>query len=291
MLRTALRLLAVSAMLPWWAGAQQSAPAEVSFPSGGATIHGKFFPAPGTGVKPTLLLVPGMPGNANDVAGMGGLLPAMGVNVMMFNPRGMWASEGSFSFVNTLEDIDAALGWLASDDARRRFRIDPARVTLGGHSFGGGMATVYAAKHTGVRRLISISGADCGEIVGALLAAPDAAAARKLVPSYIQIGADASAGYSPVHMIDFGAALDGMRKIGNIYKLQDAAPGLADRSILLVGGWEDATVTVDQTVLPFYRALKKAGAQDVTFLVYHSGHQFVSVSERLATDIQQWLSR
>ncbi len=291
MLRTALRLLAVSAVLPWWAGGQQSPPAEVRFFSGGAAVHGKFFPASGAGVKPTLLLVPGMPGNPNDVAGLGGLLPALGVNVMMFNPRGMWASEGSFSFANTIEDIGAALSWLATDDVRQRFRIDPARVTLGGHSFGGGMAMVYAARHPDVRRLISIAGYDCGEMVGGLLAAPDAASARRLIPDYMQIGGGPSTGGPPVRILDFDTAFEGVRRSGNVYNLRDTAPGLVDCSILLIGGWEDTVVTVDQTVLPFYRALKKAGAKDVTFLVYHSGHQFGQVGQRLASDIQHWLNR
>jgi uncharacterized protein len=287
----ALRLLAVAALLPWWASGQSGLPAEVSFSSGGAAVHGKFFSAPGTGLKPTLLLVPGMPGNPNDVVGLGALLPAMGVSVMMFNPRGMWASEGSFGFAGTLDDIRAALAWLTTDAVRQRFGIDPARIALGGHSFGGGMAAVYATKDRGVRRLISISGADVGETVAGLLAAPDAASARKLAPSYIQIGAGPSTGNSPVRILDIETTLAEMRKTGNVYRLPDTAPGLADRSILLAGGWEDAIVTVDRTVLPFYRALKAAGAKDVTFLTYHSDHQFGAVGRRLASDIQQWLSR
>jgi hypothetical protein len=45
----------------------------------------------------------------------------------------------------------------------------------------------------------------------------------------------------------------------------------------------------DQTVLPFYRALKRSKAADVTFLVYHADHQFGAVRERLASDMRDWL--
>jgi hypothetical protein len=38
-----------------------------------------------------------------------------------------------------------------------------------------------------------------------------------------------------------------------------------------------------------YRALKDAGADKVTFLVYHTDHGFGSVRQRLASDIAEWL--
>jgi len=43
-------------------------------------------------------------------------------------------------------------------------------------------------------------------------------------------------------------------------------------------------------MLPLYRALKRAGAADVTFLVYHDGHSFGRIRARLAADIAAWLS-
>ncbi len=42
---------------------------------------------------------------------------------------------------------------------------------------------------------------------------------------------------------------------------------------------------------PATTLLKRAGAPDVTFLVYHDDHAFRQVRERLATDIQSWLRR
>jgi pimeloyl-ACP methyl ester carboxylesterase len=203
--------------------------------------------------------------------------------MVMFNPRGMHASEGSFGFGNTLADIDAALAWLASDEVRQRFKIDPTKITLAGHSFGGGMVMVYAAKSNRVRRLISISGADAGEVADAMLNNPAMATSyRKLLTT---------PGTFPVRVADFDAALGDLRDSGNVYVLLQTAPKVADRSILLIGGWEDNNVTIDQTVLPYYRALKKAGARDVTFLVYHTDHTFASVNQRLASDIRDWLNR
>lgn len=257
---------------------------QIDFLSQGTRVQGKVFPAPGAGLKPTLLMVPGWPGNPEDVTNLGAGLPGLGINMVMFNPRGMHASEGSFSFSNTLADIGAALAWLAREDVRRRFNIDPAKVALGGHSFGGGMAMVYAATHpSGPSQILGIAPADVGDTVNGLLNDPATQASmRKLLTT---------PGAVPVRVADFAGTIAQIKADGNPYWLKDAAPLLADRSILLVGGWEDVVVTIDQTVLPFYRALKKGGAGDVTFLTYHDGHQFVSVKKQLAFDVSVWLKR
>lgn len=42
-------------------------------------------------------------------------------------------------------------------------------------------------------------------------------------------------------------------------------------------------------MLPLYRDLQEAGADDVTFLVYHDNHGFARVRERIANDIRNWL--
>jgi hypothetical protein len=52
---------------------------------------------------------------SGDVLGLGDLLARQGINVVMFNPRGMHASEGTFSFAHTVEDIGAALRWVDLD--------------------------------------------------------------------------------------------------------------------------------------------------------------------------------
>jgi|WetSurMetagenome_2_1015567.scaffolds.fasta_scaffold162883_2 hypothetical protein len=95
----------------------------------------------------------------------------------------------------------------------------------------------------------------------------------------------------PVRMGAPEAAFQEISKLENVYGLSDNAANLADRSILLIGGWEDVQVTVDQTLPPLYRAFKRSKAADVTLQVYHSDHQFGAVRERLASDIRDWLQQ
>jgi pimeloyl-ACP methyl ester carboxylesterase len=228
-------------------------------------------------------MVPGWPGNPDDVANLGAGLSGSGVNMVMFNPRGMHASEGSFSFSNVLADIDAALAWLGLDDIRTRFNIDPAKIALGGHSMGGGLVMVYAGTHPSApRRIIGVAPADVGQAVDDLLNNPATQASMRSLLT--------TPGAFPVRITDIQGTIAQIKADGNRYWLKDAAPKLTERSILLIGGWDDPTVTME-AILPFYRALKRGGAPDVTFLSYHDGHQFAIAKQHVATDIANWLRR
>ena len=262
-------------------------PVSIEFISEGACVRGRFFAAVGTAPATTLLLVPGWPGNPDDVIGLGALLaPRQGINVCMFNPRGLHLSEGIASFANTLQDIGTAWQWLRQADVQRRFAVDTTRLVLGGHSYGGGMAMAYAARDSSVRRVISIAGNDHGEFAREMQRnAALAEGIRRMLLSTL-------APEGPARF-DVEAGLKELFDRPDIYGLRENAANLADRSILLIGGWEDEEVTIDQYLLPLYRALKSVGAVKVTFLVYHIDHDFsnVNVRQRLASDIAGWLLR
>jgi pimeloyl-ACP methyl ester carboxylesterase len=259
-------------------------PVSVEFISKGAWVRGRFFAAVATAPATTLLLVPGWPGNPNDVLGLGALLAEQGINVCMFNPRGLHQSEGISSPANTLQDIGAALQWLRQEDVQRRFEVDTTRLVLGGHSYGGGMAMAYAARDPSVHRVVSIAGNDHGEFAREFQR--NAAFAEGI--RHMLLSTRAPEGPA---RFDVEAGIKEFVDRQDVYGLRENAPNLADRSILLIGGWEDEEATVDQFLLPFYRALKSAGAAKVTFLVYHTDHEFSNVRQRLASDMVGWLHR
>jgi pimeloyl-ACP methyl ester carboxylesterase len=265
------------------AGDQAKEPVRIEFTSEGEIVRGRFFP--GSGDDPvTLILVPGWPGNPDDMLGLGALLAPQGVNVLIFNPRGLHGSEGTATFPGTLADIGAAYRWITAPEVRERFNIDPRKLALGGHSYGGGVAMAYAAQDPRIRRVISIAGNDYGEFIREFQRNPEMAEAfREML-----LGTRAPAGPA---RFDMEADLRELLGRQDVYGSRENAAKLADRSILIIGGWEDSLVTVDQYLLPFYRALKRAGAADVTFLVYHADHGFGSVRAKLASGIRDWLLR
>jgi dipeptidyl aminopeptidase/acylaminoacyl peptidase len=256
----------------------------VEFESEGACVRGRFFAAVGTTPTATLLLFPGWPGDPNDVLGLGARLAERGINVCMFNPRGLQRSEGIHSHANTLQDIGAALQWLRQADVQKRFKVDVTRIVLGGHCYGGGMVMAYAARDPSVHQVISIAGNDHGEF--ARETQRNAAFAEGI--RHWMLSTCVPEG--PAHF-DYDAGLTLLVDHQDVYGLRENAANLADRSILLLGGWEDEQVTIDQFLLPLYRALKGAGAAKVTFLVYHTDHDFSNVRQRLASDMADWLLR
>jgi pimeloyl-ACP methyl ester carboxylesterase len=261
-------------------------PVSIEFISEGACVRGRFFSAVGMGTVTTLLLVPGWPGNPNDVLDLGALLAEQGINVCMFNPRGLHMSEGISSFANTLQDIGTAWQWLRQAGVQSQFAVDTTRLILGGYSYGGGMAMAYAARDSSVRRVISIAGNDHGEFAREMQRnAAFAEGIRHMLLSTL-------APEGPARF-DVEAGIQELIDHQDVYGLRENAANLADRSILLIGGWEDEGVTIDQYLLPLYRALGNAGAAKVTFLVYHTDHEFsnVNVRQRLAYDIAAWLVR
>ena len=256
----------------------------IEFVSEGACVRGRFFPAAGTAPTTTLLLFPGWPGNPDDVLGLGKLLAERGINVCMFNPRGLEPSEGIYSHASALQDIGSALQWLRQADVQKRFAVETSRIVLGGHCHGGGLAMAYAARDPSVRQVISIAGNDFGEFARET---QRNAAFAEVVRSWM-LSTHAPEG--PAHF-DYDAGLRVFVDQQDVYGLRENAANLADRSILLLGGWEDEQVTIDQFLLPLYRALRGAGAAKVTFLVYHTDHEFSNVRQRLASDIADWLLR
>jgi dipeptidyl aminopeptidase/acylaminoacyl peptidase len=199
-------------------------------------------------------------------------------------PQGLQQSEGISSHANVLQDIGAALQWPKQADVQRRFEVEATRLVLGGHSYGGGMAVAYAARDLSVRRVISIAGNDHGEFARELETNVAFAESirRHLWSTRAQEG--------PARF-DMDASLKELLDHQDVYGLTENAANLADRSILLIGGWEDEQVTIDQYLLPLYRALRGAGAAKVTFLVYHTDHGFSNVRQQLASDIAGWLLR
>jgi len=77
----------------------------------------------------------------------------------------------------------------------------------------------------------------------------------------------------------------------DFYDLRLSAPKLADRKILLIGGWDDRNVTIDNHLLPLYRALKKENGPNVEFIAYQADHSFSNVREKLAEDIVEWIMK
>jgi pimeloyl-ACP methyl ester carboxylesterase len=258
-------------------GAAQST---VTIKSGGSQMVLTIRDA-GENPQATVLLVPGWGGGPNDVLGIGKALSSEGISAVVLTPRGWYNSEGTYSFAKALEDIKAALNWIRNS---KRSDIAATNIILGGHSWGGGICLAYAAQDTTVRRIFSVAGTDHGILIRKYLSN------EKFAGRIDKLLASTKAPEGTIRF-DVKESLNELAEGQEIYGLIENAVKLADRSIIIFGGWEDTNTTIDDYLLPDYRAFKAAGAEDVTFKTYHDNHGFGSVRKELYTDLISWIKR
>lgn len=132
-------------------------------PSGGIAINGIAYLAPGAGPRPTLVIMHGLPGNEKNLD-LAQAARRAGWQAVTFNYRGSWGSPGRFSFAGNLEDARAVLAFLRAPANAARLGVDPERIALAGHSMGGWVTALTAARDPSMAGAILISAANMGAV-------------------------------------------------------------------------------------------------------------------------------
>jgi pimeloyl-ACP methyl ester carboxylesterase len=117
---------------------------EMTIDSHGAALYGVFYRAAGAGAHGTVLLLHGFPGFEQN-QDLAQVLRRAGWNALIFHYRGVWGSQGEYSFSHCVEDVQAVLAYLRTPAVAARLRVDPQRLVLVGHSVGGWLAGIVAA--------------------------------------------------------------------------------------------------------------------------------------------------
>ncbi len=259
-------------------------PLDIQFQSGSKTVYGRFFPAGNRPSLATVLLLFGFPGNQQEPLGLGTRLSQKGFNILSFNYRGTYRSEGVFSFRNAIEDIDSARAWLARPEMVQNYGVVPEEVILGGHSFGGGIAFIYAARTRGIRRLFLIAGTDHGELVREYQR--DASYAETVDRMFQGLKAPDS----PVRFdLSLGEPMEFLVNNPAPWDLRLLHREVTERDVLLIGGWDDWNTKIEAHLLPLYRALKSAGSTSATIAAVKDGHNFDKTRDELAALIAGWI--
>ncbi|HWB27428.1 MAG TPA: alpha/beta fold hydrolase [Chitinophagaceae bacterium] len=128
--------------------------AELNIPSAGSMLQGFIYRANGPGKHPTLLLLHGYPGNERNLD-LAQVVRARGWNVIYFDYRGSWASQGTFSFKHCVEDVVNTVAFCKkySDS----LQIDTSNIALFGHSMGGWICLKALQQLPGVKKGFALS--------------------------------------------------------------------------------------------------------------------------------------
>lgn len=249
----------------------------VAITSGGARMNGVLFVAQGAGPHRNVILLHGFPGNEKNLD-LAQAMRRAGWNVLTFQYRGAWGSEGSFSFTSVVDDVLAAIAFLRGPEGVAG-RGDPGQIVLVGHSMGGWAALTSAARDQNVRAVASIAGWNIGRVSRELADAEKYAAAVKATEASVLplrgTSADALVRERATHVED--------------WDLTKYAPVLARRSVLLIGGQRDMVAPMSENHVPLVTALEGQRAPNLKTVVLDSDHAFSDKRVALTRAVLSWL--
>jgi pimeloyl-ACP methyl ester carboxylesterase len=257
-------------------GAHPARNRQVLVMSGGDGMNALFMLAAGSGPKPTMLLLHGLPGNEQNLD-LAQAARRAGWNVLTLHYRGSWGSPGRFSLGGAEADVAAAMTWLARPETVKAFDIDPRRVVIAGHSMGGFLAARYAATHD--------------DVAGAILLDPwNAGATGKRIAAHPERRQDAIEAMGD----DFGNSLAGTDAAALVaeaerhaadWDLLDTAPALARKPVLIVS----AQYGNAAEVAPLAAAIKVQPGAQLRAQTLGSDHGFADARIALAGIVVGWL--
>ncbi|MBS1947534.1 MAG: alpha/beta fold hydrolase [Bacteroidetes bacterium] len=140
-----------------WDAQKPAGTIELSIPSDGSLLAGFIYTANGKQKHPTLLLLHGYPGNERNLD-LGQVVRAHGWNVIYFDYRGSWGSQGQYSFKNCVQDVVNVVAFCKKHSDS--LRIDTSNIVLFGHSLGGWVCLKALAELPGIKKGFGLSTAN-----------------------------------------------------------------------------------------------------------------------------------
>jgi len=240
-------------------------------PSGGVKINGIALVAAGAGVHPTLVFLHGLPGNEKNID----LLQAArraGWNAVTINYRGSWGSPGDFRFDNTLADATALLAFLRDTANARRLGVDTTRLVLAGHSMGGWVTALTAARDRALAGAILISPANMGA---------EGAVTREQAVALMADNMESLAGGTAETFAD------DLRKGADARHWSRAVSGLSTLPMLVLTSDDGLAPGADSLVA----SVRRAGNRRVTVIHEATDHSWSDRRIALESAVLRWLQQ
>lgn len=219
-----------------------------------------------------------------DIWHIGETLSSQGINVFMFDFRGCFESEGKQGLLNSQADIAAALTFIRSSGISQKYKVDQAKIILGGYSYGGHMSMLFAIHHPEIKRVISISGGDLGILADQARTHPD------LRKGYTEFFNTIKKPQGPVDFI-YDDPMEELFENQAYFSIYDQLERISSTDILMTGGLDDQVVSMEEHLLPLYRKFNANHSQKLQFIVYQTDHSYKNVSGELLKDVTNWINK
>lgn len=209
--------------------------------------------------SPVVLLLHGYPGLERNMD-IPYAFRRAGIAAAYFSYRGVWGSKGTYNFSHLIEDTETMLDYLREN--AERFRIDPERIYLFGHSMGG-FATLNAiARGAKVRGAVVLAPCDMGM---RCIDEPELFENMMLTPKsgYFNLASES----------DIADDMRAHAQERRFTALADKIP--QDMPLYFIGGEKDTTVPPAQHIMPLLDLLKARG-MNVSYTSVSDGHAFTA---------------
>jgi acetyl esterase/lipase len=252
---------------------------QMALPSHGSNLLGVFYLAAGAGPHPTAIIFHGFPGYEQNLD-IAQTLRAHGWNVLAMHYRGSWGVKGSFSFEHAAEDADTEVQFLLDPANTQKYRIDPHRIVVIGHSMGGHMAVSAMAHNPQVTAAVLISAWNIGtDFERHHPAANEPASLKAEAKSLTE-----NNNLAPLAGTSALALAREIREHQQALNFLSLASTIAPRPVFVITA-SDGLAPEDHALA---EALTKAGDTHVTERHWDTDHSYSGQRAELANAILQW---
>lgn len=248
---------------------------ELWFDSHGDRLNGLIYLANGPGPHPAVVLLHGYPGNEKNLD-LAQDLRSGGFNVLFFHYRGAWGSEGDYTLTHVIEDVSSATDYLRAN--AEKFRTDPDKILLVGHSMGGFAALEGAARDARIACVAGIAPGDMGAAAKAFEADPDRKAGFAAYSDTLQM----------LHGLTGEKIVAEIEANRDAFSLAGLAPQLEGKRVLVIGGDKDTSVSAETVVKPLIAAYEADPAIDTTGVILSGDHSFSWSRDELIATVIDW---
>ena len=242
---------------------------ELAIPSGKSVMQGFIYKANGAQKHPTLLLLHGFPGNERNLD-LAQAVRAHGWNVIYFNYRGSWGSQGQFSFRNCVKDVVNLVGFCKK--YQDSLQIDTSNIVLFGHSMGGWVCLKALQELPSVKKGFALS---TWNIYGEF---KNIKSEQQIIKKVKEEGGEIFVLNTPTKAI-----YESVVNEPNYFNLAQEANALYDKQIIMLDEHPNNKEMAD--------AIKSSNKLYFDYEVWHTDHPFTNKRISLINKILEFLDR
>ena len=271
-----------------WSSFSQSEKVEIY--SADKYLNAYFYAAEGDTKKPTLIWCHGNPGRKEEgKSKFAQELNKQNINVIRFNYRGLWGTEGIYSLGNSIEDLFSVLDFIYQAENIKKYHIDTANIIVGGYSFGSNVAMLSGLKDNRIKNIFCLGIVDHNHLYfsAQCLDPNNKKLWRELHPYVNEVIWGPGRKYDEVYD-EFN---QDVLKNTYEYDFVRRAEKLVHKHIFIIVGLNDKTVPIEYHFLPIHRKFVEMGHKKYKYRIVEDDHSFLNLKmDARARMISQWIA-